>query len=189
MAILLIDNYDSFTYNLVQQVQVLGFEVIVRMNDEINAAEAADIAPSHLILSPGPGGPDETGNTKQIFQRLYEQIPVLGVCLGHQLIAEFFGGKTIQAPKPIHGKASPITHDRTGLFVDIKNPMTVARYHSLVTCPDSLPSSLRVNAKCGGLIMGIAHNTLPIFGVQFHPESILTPFGGLLIKNFFQQTQ
>jgi len=188
MAILLIDNYDSFTYNLVQQVRVLGFDVVVRMNDEINAEEAASISPSHLILSPGPGTPDETGNAKQIFERLHQDIPVLGVCLGHQLIAEFFGGKTIKAPKPIHGKSSPIQHHETGLFADLESPLQVARYHSLVTCQNSLPSALRVSATCDNLIMGITHITLPIFGVQFHPESILTPYGDRIIQNFFKQT-
>lgn len=188
MAILIIDNYDSFTYNLVQQVQGLGFDVIVRMNDEIDAEEAAQLSPSHLILSPGPGRPSETGHTKQIFQKLYQTTPTLGVCLGHQLISEFFGGQTIQAPSPIHGKSSPIVHDGTGLFTGIESPMTVARYHSLVSCPEALPASLHVTATCGDLIMAVAHHTMPIFGVQFHPESILTPLGNRLIENFFHQT-
>jgi anthranilate synthase component 2 len=181
---LLIDNYDSFTYNLWHYLSELGAEVIVRRNDALTVDEAVALQPQGIIISPGPGVPSESGITVPIV-RAAGSIPLLGVCLGHQAIGEAFGGKVIRAPAPMHGKVSPIRHDAIGVFAGLANPFTATRYHSLIVERSSLPSCLRITAWTEDeLIMGLQHKTLPIHGVQFHPESIASEAGKPLLRNF-----
>ncbi|MSP60019.1 MAG: aminodeoxychorismate/anthranilate synthase component II [Myxococcales bacterium] len=187
--ILLIDNYDSFTWNLAQALGGLsapgGGEVIVIRNDAITVAEILARSPSHLVISPGPGTPDEAGVTLSAIAACAGRIPILGVCLGHQAIGQAFGGRVVRAPRVMHGKTSPILHDGRGLFRDLPSPLQAGRYHSLAVEPGSLPQVLEVTARTAeGEVMGIAHRTLAVFGVQFHPESILTPEGVRLLANF-----
>jgi anthranilate synthase/aminodeoxychorismate synthase-like glutamine amidotransferase len=182
-VILLVDNYDSFTYNLVHLFQELGAEVVVRRNDEIDADAAARLAPSHLVISPGPGRPGESGATVEIVRRLAPTTPTLGVCLGHQAIVEAFGGEIGQAQRLVHGKASAITHDGSGIFTSLPQDFQAARYHSLAATRVS--RELEVSATTvDGEVMAVRHRTLPVDGVQFHPESVLTPDGPLLCRNF-----
>jgi anthranilate synthase/aminodeoxychorismate synthase-like glutamine amidotransferase len=182
-VILLVDNYDSFTYNLVHLFQELGAEVVVRRNDEIDADAAARLAPSHLVISPGPGRPGESGATVEIVRRLAPTTPTLGVCLGHQAIVEAFGGEIGQAQRLVHGKASAISHDGSGIFADLPQGFQAARYHSLAAT--QVPDELKVSATTeDGEVMAVRHDTLPVDGVQFHPESVLTPEGPLLCRNF-----
>jgi anthranilate synthase/aminodeoxychorismate synthase-like glutamine amidotransferase len=182
-VILLVDNYDSFTYNLVHLFQELGAEVVVRRNDEIDADAAARLAPSHLVISPGPGRPGDSGATVEIVRRLAPTTPTLGVCLGHQAIVEAFGGEIGQAQRLVHGKASAISHDGSGIFTDLPQDFQAARYHSLAATRVS--EELEVSATTGdGEVMAVRHRTLPVDGVQFHPESVLTPDGPLLCRNF-----
>ena len=183
--LLLIDNYDSFTYNLYQALAGLGADVLVRRNDEITVAEAEALAPSHVVISPGPCTPAEAGGCNAVIERLGPRIPLLGVCLGHQCIGPVFGGRVIRAPEPVHGKTSPIHHDGVGLFHGLPNPFEATRYHSLIVERATLPADLEITAETAdGLIMGLRHRTYPIAGVQFHPESILTSVGRDLLRNF-----
>lgn len=186
--LLMIDNYDSFTYNLVQYFGELGEEVVVFRNDEITPDEVARLKPAHIVISPGPCTPNEAGVSVPMIERYSGQIPILGVCLGHQSIGQAFGGKIVHARQLMHGKTSPIFHSNTGAFRDLPNPFTATRYHSLVIERDSLPDCLEITAWTeDGEIMGIRHKTLTIEGVQFHPESILTEHGHKLLENFLEQ--
>ncbi len=185
--LLLIDNYDSFTYNLYQYLSELGADVLVMRNDEISAEEAAALAPSHVVISPGPCTPREAGVSRAIVERLGPRIPLLGVCLGHQCVGEVFGGRVVRAPEPVHGKVARIRHTARGIFQELPNPFEATRYHSLVVERATLPASLQITAETDdGLIMGLRHREYPIEGVQFHPESILTPAGKDLLRNFLQ---
>ena len=183
--ILLVDNYDSFTYNLVHLFQELGEEVVVRRNDEIDADEAARLAPSHLVISPGPGRPEDSGATVEIVRRLAPTTPTLGVCLGHQAIVEAFGGEIGQARRLVHGKASAVSHDGRGIFAGLPPDFLAGRYHSLAatTVPDELEVSARTD---DGEVMAVRHRTLRVDGVQFHPESVLTPDGSRICRNFLE---
>src|SRR6266513_2216513 len=183
--ILIIDNYDSFTYNLVQYFGVLGWDVIVKRNDEIDVAEAGALAPDRICISPGPGRPEDAGISNEIIRRLGPKTPVLGVCLGHQCVGAVFGGEIVSAPRLMHGKTSPVQHRGTGVFEHLPNPFEATRYHSLIVDRDTLPSSLEVTAETAeGEIMGLRHREFPVHGVQFHPESILTGEGMALLRNF-----
>ena len=185
--LLLIDNYDSFTYNLVQAFLVLGAEVTVYRNDALSPAEARALAPSHLCVSPGPGTPYDAGVSMDMIRAFAGRIPVLGVCLGHQAIVEVFGGKVVRADRLMHGKTSLVSHDGRTLFAGLPQPCEVGRYHSLIAAPPSLPPELEVSARTAeGEIMGVRHRALPVEGVQFHPESILTPHGPQLLANFLR---
>ena len=183
--LLLIDNYDSFTYNLVQAFLVLGAEVLVYRNDAIVVAEARALEPTHLCISPGPGTPYDAGISMEMIRAFAGRVPVLGVCLGHQAIVEVFGGKVVRAGRLMHGKTSLVHHDGAGLFMDLPQPCEVGRYHSLIAAPETLPPELTVSARTPeGEIMGVRHRELLVEGVQFHPESILTPHGPRLLGNF-----
>jgi anthranilate synthase/aminodeoxychorismate synthase-like glutamine amidotransferase len=185
-VILLVDNYDSFTYNLVHLFQELGAEVLVRRNDEIGADEAERLAPSHLVVSPGPGRPAESGATVEIVRRLAPTTPTLGVCLGHQAIVEAFGGRIGQAQQLLHGKASVVHHDGRGLFAGLPDHFEAGRYHSLAAT--TIPEELEVSATADdGEVMAVRHRTLRVDGVQFHPESVLTPDGPRLARNFLER--
>jgi anthranilate synthase/aminodeoxychorismate synthase-like glutamine amidotransferase len=186
--LLLVDNYDSFTYNLVQAFLVLGAEVDVRRNDEITVEAAQALAPTHLCISPGPGTPYDAGVSMDMIRAFAGRIPVFGVCLGHQAIVAVFGGKVVRAGRLMHGKTSVIEHDGAGLFAGIPQPCEVGRYHSLIAQPDSLPADLLVTARTReGEIMGVRHRHFMVEGVQFHPESVLTPEGPALMANFLRQ--
>ena len=186
--ILIIDNYDSFTYNLVQYIGEFGAEVLVKRNDELKADEVVNIAPSHIILSPGPKRPEDSGVCIDIIKTYAGKYPILGVCLGHQAIGYVFGGNIINAPEIIHGKLSEIFHDGKTLFEGLKNPFHATRYHSLVVDTEGLPEDLEVSAKTNdGIIMGLRHKKYRIEGVQFHPESFLTDGGKKLLKNFIKE--
>jgi anthranilate synthase/aminodeoxychorismate synthase-like glutamine amidotransferase len=185
--LLLIDNYDSFVYNLARYFERLGQETRVVRNDEIDVAAIRQIRPQAVVLSPGPCTPHEAGASLKIVQAFYPDVPMLGVCLGHQVIAEALGGRIVRAPRPVHGQASQISHDATRLFAGLPTPLKVGRYHSLVVEPESLPESLRPTAWTeDGVLMAFEHATLPLFGVQFHPESILTECGFDLLANFLR---
>jgi anthranilate synthase/aminodeoxychorismate synthase-like glutamine amidotransferase len=182
-VILLIDNYDSFTYNLAHLFQELGAEVTVLRNDAVDADEAEGLDPSHLVVSPGPGRPTGSGATLEIVQRLGPRIPTLGVCLGHQAIVEAFGGSVGQAKQLVHGKATPVSHDGRGLFTGLPDPLQGGRYHSLAAT--EVPACLEVCANTeDGEVMAVRHRDYPIDGIQFHPESVLTPDGPALARNF-----
>jgi anthranilate synthase/aminodeoxychorismate synthase-like glutamine amidotransferase len=184
--ILLIDNYDSFTYNLAHLFGELGAEVTVRRNDAIDADEAERLAPSHLVLSPGPGRPRDAGASVEIVKRLAPRVPTLGVCLGHQAIVEAFGGEIGQAKRLVHGKPSEISHNGRGLFDGLPQPFEAGRYHSLAAT--QIPDRLEVSATCtDGEVMGVRHRDLAVDGVQFHPESVLTPVGPELARNFLER--
>jgi anthranilate synthase/aminodeoxychorismate synthase-like glutamine amidotransferase len=183
--LLLIDNYDSFTYNLVQAFLVLGADVHVFRNDAISVEQAIAFAPSHLCISPGPGTPYDAGVSMDMIRAFAGRLPVLGVCLWHQSIVEVFGGKVVRAGRLMHGKTSTIQHDGVSLFAGLPQPCEVGRYHSLIAAPENLPPDLQVSARTDqGEIMGVRHRSLMVEGVQFHPESILTPDGPALMKNF-----
>ncbi|MEX2381271.1 MAG: aminodeoxychorismate/anthranilate synthase component II [Opitutales bacterium] len=183
--ILVIDNYDSFTYNLVQYLGVLGAEVRVERNDEIDIAGIAALRPERILVSPGPCSPAEAGISVEVIQQFGDKLPLFGVCLGHQAIGHAYGGRVVRADRLMHGKTSPIHHDGTGVFKDMPNPFDATRYHSLLVEKSSLPDCLRVTAWTEeGEIMGLAHKTLPVVGVQFHPESVLTQEGMALMRNF-----
>ena len=191
--ILMIDNYDSFTYNLVQYCGELGHNVEVVRNDEIGVEEIRQLNPDYIIISPGPCTPDEAGISMEAVQSFASGVPILGVCLGHQSIAQAYGGAIVHARRVMHGKTSEIHHTRKGVFRGLDNPFTATRYHSLVAARESLPTCFEITAwtvdSSGELdeIMGIQHRSLPVHGVQFHPESILTDFGHELLNNFFVQ--
>jgi len=179
-----IDNYDSFTYNLVQYLGELGAELRVYRNDEVTPEELERQAPSHIVISPGPGWPDDGGVSNEVIRYFHQKIPILGVCLGHQCIAQVFGGQVVRAPRLMHGKTSPIYHTDRGILANLPDPFTATRYHSLVV-QEPLPSALELTAFTReGEVMGIRHRHYPIFGVQFHPESILTMVGKELLENF-----
>jgi len=188
VRLLLIDNYDSFTYNLVQAFLVLGAEVQVVRNDAIDVAGAEARDPTHLCISPGPGAPRDAGVSMAMIRAFAGRIPVLGVCLGHQSIVEAFGGEVVRAGRLMHGKTSPIRHDGLGVFAGLPSPCEVGRYHSLIAAPGHLPATLTVSARTDeGEIMGVRHTELQVEGVQFHPESILTNDGERLLGNFLAQ--
>lgn len=190
--LLLIDNYDSFTYNLAHYLRELGEEVLVVLNDKISLEKISDLKPSHIIISPGPGRPEQAGITIAVIQHFKAKIPMLGVCLGHQAIAAAFGGNIIVAQEIMHGKTSLIKHNNDTIFKDVPQPFTAMRYHSLVIDPASIPSELQItawtlaNQDQKSEIMGIQHCQFPISGVQFHPESIATEHGHQLLKNFLE---
>ncbi len=183
--VLVVDNYDSFTYNLVQAFQAAGARVTVEYNDDITTGHADEIAPTHLVISPGPGRPEDAGGSVEMIRHFSGRVPVLGVCLGHQAIGVAFGGRVDPALTLMHGKSSEVYHDRRTLFSGLPNPFVGGRYHSLAVSEVELPCDLAISAYTSdGEIMGIRHETFPVEGVQFHPESILTPLGGRLITNF-----
>lgn len=187
MKLVVIDNFDSFTYNLVQYLGELGAELRVVRNNAITVAELRTAAPAGIVISPGPGTPDSAGVSLQVIAELAGEIPILGVCLGHQAIAQAFGGRVVRAPELMHGKVSAIEHDGSGVFAGLPNPFQATRYHSLIADSDTLPACLRVNARTSnGIIMGFEHVEFPVAGVQFHPESILTGSGKALLANFLQ---
>ena len=187
--ILLIDNYDSFTYNLVQAFLVLGAEVEVRRNDETDLESAKALQPTHLVISPGPGRPENAGLSLTMIDAFAGQLPVLGVCLGHQSIVQHFGGEIVASQSLMHGKTSLVKHDGEGLFTGLPNPFEAGRYHSLAAKPSSVPEELIVTASTDeGEIMGVRHSRLNVVGVQFHPESVLTPNGPTLLGNFLDLT-
>ena len=183
--ILMIDNYDSFTYNVVQALMTLGAEVTVKTNDGVSIEEAIDIGPTHVVVSPGPGRPEDAGISMPMIQAFAERVPVLGVCLGHQALGAVFGSTVGAAQTLMHGKASPVYHDRRTIFQGISNPFQAGRYHSLAVTEEGLGSDLMISAYTSeGEIMGVRHRVLPLEGVQFHPESLLTPAGDRLLQNF-----
>jgi anthranilate synthase component 2 len=185
--LLMLDNYDSFTYNLVQYLSELGADVRVYRNDAITLDQVAALAPSQIVVSPGPCTPSEAGISVPLIQRFAGKIPILGVCLGHQAIGQAFGGRIVRAQRVMHGKISPVTHDGRGVFKDIPAPFAVTRYHSLAIERDSLPESLEVTATSDdGEIMGVRHRQQAVEGVQFHPEAILTEHGRRLLANFLE---
>lgn len=185
--ILVIDNYDSFTYNLVQYLGELGAEIQVFRNDKITTDEIEKLDPARIVISPGPGTPDDAGISLEVIRRFAASRPILGVCLGHQSIGQAYGGKVINAPLLMHGKTSPVKHDGHRLFTNLPNPFEATRYHSLVVERGSLPEVLEITAETeDGTIMGLRHRDFPLEGVQFHPESILTGVGKDLLKNFLE---
>jgi anthranilate synthase/aminodeoxychorismate synthase-like glutamine amidotransferase len=185
-VILLIDNYDSFTYNLAQYLGELGAPPMVRRNDEITPDEIAALGPSHIVISPGPGRPEDAGISVEVIKRFGPVTPVLGVCLGHQGIGIAFGGEVVRAPQLMHGKVSTVQHDGRGVFRGVSQPFVAGRYHSLIVA-DPLPSDLEAAARTDdGTLMGVRHRTFPIHGVQFHPESVLTAEGKRLLRNFLE---
>ncbi|MBS0365947.1 MAG: aminodeoxychorismate/anthranilate synthase component II [Proteobacteria bacterium] len=183
--LLLIDNYDSFTYNLVQAFLVLGAQVQVYRNDALTVARARELQPTHLCISPGPGTPRDAGVSMDMIRAFAGRIPVLGVCLGHQSIVEVYGGEVVRAARLMHGKTSAVSHDGRGVFAGLPQPCEVGRYHSLIAAPQSMPADLEISARTAEQeIMGVRHRHLSVEGVQFHPESILTPEGPKLLANF-----
>jgi anthranilate synthase/aminodeoxychorismate synthase-like glutamine amidotransferase len=186
--ILVIDNYDSFTYNIVQELGELGAEICVQRNDQTSFEAIQALNPSHIIISPGPGFPKDAGLSNQIIAEFGATTPLLGVCLGHQCIGEVYGGTVVHAPSLMHGKTSPVYHKGDPLFTDVPNPFIATRYHSLVVREADLPECLEVTAFTeGGEIMGLRHKEYPVVGVQFHPESILTDFGMRILQNFLDK--
>jgi para-aminobenzoate synthetase component 2 len=185
--ILVIDNYDSFTYNLVQYLGELGAEIAVRRNDQTSLEEIERISPERIVISPGPKTPNEAGICLELIDRFAGRLPILGVCLGHQAIGQAFGGKVVRAPVLMHGKTSDIHHDGTTIFAGLANPFPATRYHSLIVERESLPACLEVSATSpDGLIMGLRHKAMKVEGVQFHPESVLTTVGKQLLENFLR---
>jgi len=183
--IILIDNFDSFTYNLYQYIASFGEEVVVLKNTT-TLEEIAKYEPSHIVLSPGPGNPNDAGVCLQALEYFYQSTPILGVCLGHQVIGQFFGAAIVKAEKPMHGKVSPIIHDQKTIFADLPTPLSIVRYHSLIIDNQTLPTCLEISAKTSEQeIMAIRHKHYPVEGVQFHPESILSEHGHTLLENFF----
>ncbi|MFO1462376.1 MAG: aminodeoxychorismate/anthranilate synthase component II [bacterium] len=188
--LLMIDNYDSFTYNLVQYLGELGAEILVKRNDELKVAQIRELAPEAIVISPGPCTPNEAGISLEVIDRLKGEFPILGVCLGHQAIGQAFGGKVIRAKNVMHGKTSEIHHDAKTLFAGLPNPFTATRYHSLLVERESLPASLEISAWTeAGEIMGLRHKEYFVEGVQFHPESILTRPGKELLNNFLKRVK
>ena len=188
VRMLLIDNYDSFTYNLVQAFAAMGANVMVYRNDAITVQEALELKPTHLVISPGPGRPEDAGLSLAMIEAFAGKVPILGVCLGHQSIVQQHGGKIVRAERLMHGKTSMVKHDGKSIFAGLSNPFEVGRYHSLCAEEESLPEDLCITAQTErGEIMGVRHKTLQIEGVQFHPESVLTPEGDELMANFMRQ--
>ena len=187
--ILLVDNYDSFTFNLAQAFQILGAEVEVVRNDVITVEEAVARAPTHLVVSPGPGTPERAGISRGVIAAFLDRVPILGVCLGHQSLVQVLGGQIVRAPALMHGKASFVTHDGRGIYAGLENPLEVGRYHSLIADADTIPDVLEVTCRTDdGIVMGVRHRFQPVEGVQFHPESVLTPSGQALLANFVALT-
>ena len=188
--VLVIDNYDSFVYNLVQELGELGADPVVHRNDAIDVAGIRAASPDAILISPGPGRPESAGVSMTVIRELAGEFPILGVCLGHQAIGEVYGGRVVAAPTLMHGKTSPIHHDGRGVFAGLPDPFTATRYHSLVVEPTSVPDILEVTARTpDGVIMGLRHRTLAVEGVQFHPESLLTLEGPSLLSNFLASTR
>ena len=186
--LLLLDNYDSFTYNLYQYLSELGAEVQVHRNDKISLDEIEALHPDHIVVSPGPCTPNEAGLSCQVIETFGSRIPTLGVCLGHQAIGQVYGGHVIRAPEPMHGKTSPMYHSEQGVFRGLPRPFEANRYHSLIVERSTLPDVLEITAETDdGLIMGLRHRSYPVEGVQFHPESIMTPVGKDLLRNFLER--
>jgi anthranilate synthase/aminodeoxychorismate synthase-like glutamine amidotransferase len=187
MKLLVIDNYDSFTYNLVQYFGELGAEVIVKRNDEVSVNEVETSGAERICISPGPGRPEDAGVSENVIRQFAGKLPILGVCLGHQCIAQVFGGEVIRAPKLMHGKTSLIHHANSGVFENLEQPLEATRYHSLIVRREGLPAELKITAETDdGEIMGLQHQSFPVHGVQFHPESILTGQGKNLLANFLR---
>ncbi|MNW32699.1 Aminodeoxychorismate/anthranilate synthase component 2 [compost metagenome] len=187
--ILVIDNYDSFTYNLVQYLGELGQEIIVKRNDEISLEQISELGPDHILLSPGPCTPNEAGITLDVIEHFKGKIPIFGVCLGHQAIGQAFGGNVIRAERLMHGKTSPIHHENQSVFEGLPVPFTATRYHSLLVERSSLPDCLEITAETAeGEIMGLRHKEYEVEGVQFHPESIITDYGHQILRNFLQRS-
>jgi anthranilate synthase/aminodeoxychorismate synthase-like glutamine amidotransferase len=187
--VFVLDNYDSFTYNLVQYIGELGHEVVVRRNDQITVEQVAELHPDRIVVSPGPCTPREAGISIELIRHFAGRVPVLGVCLGHQAIGEAFGGKVVRAHNLMHGKTSQVEHDAKGVFRGVESPITATRYHSLIVEEDSLPKELAVSATCTDrdgtrVIMGLRHREFAVEGVQFHPESVLTTYGKQMVRNF-----
>ena len=183
--LVMIDNYDSFTFNLVQYLGILGETIKVRRNDRITLDEIGEMDPEKIVISPGPGRPVDAGISKDLIKRFYRDIPILGVCLGHQSIGEVFGARVVNSGAVVHGKTSEIHHDGKTIFSGVDNPFTAARYHSLIIQADTLPDFLEITAETGdGTVMGIRHRDFPLEGIQFHPESFLTPCGMKILENF-----
>ncbi|MDE3086355.1 MAG: aminodeoxychorismate/anthranilate synthase component II [Acidobacteriota bacterium] len=190
VRVLLVDNYDSFTYNLVQELGELGADPVVVRNDAVDVEGIRAMGVDALVISPGPGRPESAGISLAVVAELAGELPILGVCLGHQCIGQAYGGSVVAAPELMHGKTSPIFHTGTGVFDGLPNPVEATRYHSLVVDRDSLPEVLEVTAETtDGVVMGLRHRDLPVEGVQFHPESILTPDGPRLLQNFLSQVE
>ena len=186
--LLLVDNYDSFTYNLYQYLAELGADTIVRRNDEITLDEIKRMQPQHIVISPGPCTPNEAGISCSVIATFGARIPILGVCLGHQAVGQVYGGRVIRAPEPMHGKTSLMHHQGQGVFHNLPQPFEANRYHSLIVERSTLPQELEITAETNdGLIMGLRHRTHPVEGVQFHPESIMTPVGKDLLRNFLNR--
>jgi anthranilate synthase component II len=186
--VLLVDNYDSFTYNLAQYLGELGAEVLVRRNDELEVGDVGRWMPSHLVISPGPGRPEDAGVSVEVIRRFGPSVPILGVCLGHQAIGLAFGGRVVRAPRVVHGKTSPVEHDGRGVFAGLPAPFVAGRYHSLVVSRDGWPGDLEIAAEevDEQVVMGLRHRSWPLHGVQFHPESVLTADGHRLLRNFLE---
>ncbi|MFZ0629664.1 MAG: aminodeoxychorismate/anthranilate synthase component II [Acidobacteriaceae bacterium] len=185
--VFVLDNYDSFTFNLVQYMGELGADVVVRRNDELTPEQVEALHPDRIVLSPGPCTPQEAGISIDLIRHMAGKVPILGVCLGHQAIGAAFGGNVVRAPKLMHGKTSPVEHDGKTIFSGIASPMTCTRYHSLIVEEKGLPADLEISARTAdGTIMGLRHRRFPVEGVQFHPESVLTEDGKTLIRNFLQ---
>ena len=188
--VLVLDNYDSFTFNLVQYLGELGAELQVRRNDAVTVDEVEALQPAHIVISPGPGHPAQAGISVELVRRLADRVPILGVCLGHQAIGHAFGGSVVHAPVPKHGKTSMVSHDGRGVFQGVSSPFEAGRYHSLAIAADGLPDALEVAARADddGVVMALRHKTFPLHGVQFHPESVLTGDGRRLLRNFLERT-
>jgi anthranilate synthase/aminodeoxychorismate synthase-like glutamine amidotransferase len=183
--VFVLDNYDSFTYNLVQYLGELGAQMIVRRNNQVTMSEVEAMAPTHIVISPGPGRPEDAGVTPDLIRQFGSRVPILGVCLGHQAIGMVYGGRVVRAPVPMHGKTSIIEHDGRGVFAGLTSPIEASRYHSLVVAADDMPEVLEVSARTrDGIIMGVRHRAHPVHGVQFHPESVLTADGRRMLRNF-----
>ena len=185
--ILVIDNYDSFTYNLVQAIGKKTQDILVKRNNELTSDEIVHLAPRGIVLSPGPGKPENAGITVEVIQRFGSKIPILGICLGHQAIGFAFGARVIHAPSLMHGRTSTVTHSGETILKSVSNPLRVGRYHSLVVSPEHFPDELKISARThDGIIMGVTHRTFPIEGVQFHPESVLTQDGEIILNNWLE---
>jgi anthranilate synthase/aminodeoxychorismate synthase-like glutamine amidotransferase len=188
VRVLVIDNYDSFTFNLVQYLGELGAELVVHRNDQVTLDGIADAKADRLVISPGPGHPADAGIIVEAIRRFGPRLPILGVCLGHQAIGLAFGGEVVRAPQPVHGKTSEVEHDGLGIFAGVESPFEAARYHSLVVSPERWPDALVASARTrDGIVMGLRHRQWPVHGVQFHPESILTGPGRQLLRNFLER--
>ena len=185
--VFVLDNYDSFTYNLVQYLGELGARLVVRRNDQVTMSEVETLGPSHIVISPGPGRPENAGVTADLIRHFGSRVPTLGVCLGHQAIGMVYGGRVVRAPVPMHGKTSVIEHDGRGVFAGLTSPIEASRYHSLVVASEDIPDVLEVSARTrDGIVMGLRHREYPVHGVQFHPESVLTADGRRMLRNFLE---